>query len=77
MIHRVFRDALAGSLCAPHGVAPPRYTFTFADHFTEPLCALARSVEAAGGLLHVLGLQDGRTAQLPFAVNGRRARAPG
>ena len=55
----------------------PRYTFTFADHFTEPLCALARSVEAAGGLLHVLGLQDGRTAQLPFAVNGRRARAPG
>ena len=34
--------------------------FTFADHYHPMLGHLARSVEVAGGLLHVMGLREGR-----------------
>ena len=34
--------------------------FTFADQFHPMLCHLARSVELAGGWLHVMGLREGR-----------------
>jgi len=49
----------------PHGPAAA-HVFAFADHFNPMLCHLARSVEAAGGWLHVLGLRDGRDSRLPW-----------
>lgn len=47
------------------------HVFTFADTLTVTLCHLARSVEAAGAWLHVLGLRDGSRSDLP----GRDERA--
>jgi len=49
----------------PGGIAAA-HVFTFADQFTAMLCHLARSVEAAGGWLHVLGLREGEIAELPW-----------
>lgn len=34
--------------------------FAFADQLNPMVCHLARSLEVAGGHLHVLGLRDGR-----------------
>jgi len=48
----------------PRGPAAA-HVFAFADQMDPMMCHLARSVEAAGGWLHVLGLRDGREAQLP------------
>ncbi|CAE8628072.1 unnamed protein product [Polarella glacialis] len=48
----------------PRGPAAAQ-VFTFADRFTPMLCHLARTVEAAGGWLHVLGLRDGQKSRLP------------
>lgn len=53
----------------PHGPAAA-HVFAFADHFNPYTCHLARSVEAAGGWLHVLGLRDGRGSRLPWGDVG-------
>lgn len=52
------------------------HVFTYADQFTEMLCHLARTVEAAGGWLHVLGLRDGQNSELPAAWAGGRDLGP-
>eukprot|EP00446_Apocalathium_sp_SHHI-4_P046709 CAMPEP_0177393330 /NCGR_PEP_ID=MMETSP0368-20130122/54892_1 /TAXON_ID=447022 ORGANISM="Scrippsiella hangoei-like, Strain SHHI-4" /NCGR_SAMPLE_ID=MMETSP0368 /ASSEMBLY_ACC=CAM_ASM_000363 /LENGTH=169 /DNA_ID=CAMNT_0018859503 /DNA_START=30 /DNA_END=535 /DNA_ORIENTATION=- len=42
------------------------HVFAFSDQENPMLCHLARSVEAAGGWLQVLGLRDGKLKQLPW-----------
>eukprot|EP00928_Gymnodinium_smaydae_P024763 TRINITY_DN19940_c0_g1_i1.p1 TRINITY_DN19940_c0_g1~~TRINITY_DN19940_c0_g1_i1.p1 ORF type:complete len:470 (+),score=97.25 TRINITY_DN19940_c0_g1_i1:271-1680(+) len=56
----------------PYGPAAA-HVFAFADFFCVMLCHLARTVEAAGGWLHVLGLRDGAESPLPVSS----APAPG
>lgn len=58
------RAATAHQPRGPAGLAAA-HVFAFADQFNYMLCHLARSVEAAGGWLHVLGLRDGRDSKLP------------
>eukprot|EP00929_Paragymnodinium_shiwhaense_P002506 TRINITY_DN102775_c0_g1_i1.p1 TRINITY_DN102775_c0_g1~~TRINITY_DN102775_c0_g1_i1.p1 ORF type:complete len:411 (+),score=47.72 TRINITY_DN102775_c0_g1_i1:131-1363(+) len=58
--------ATAWLRCTPADAAAA-HVFTFADHFQDSLCNLAGSVEAAGGRLHILGLQHGGPDfKLPF-----------
>eukprot|EP00747_Dinoflagellata_sp_TGD_P151429 gnl/TRDRNA2_/TRDRNA2_177207_c4_seq1.p1 gnl/TRDRNA2_/TRDRNA2_177207_c4~~gnl/TRDRNA2_/TRDRNA2_177207_c4_seq1.p1 ORF type:complete len:463 (+),score=52.80 gnl/TRDRNA2_/TRDRNA2_177207_c4_seq1:91-1479(+) len=42
------------------------HVFTFSDRMNTMLCHLGRTVEAAGGWLHVLGLRDGAESKLPW-----------
>mmetsp|Transcript_30355 Transcript_30355/g.56156 ORF Transcript_30355/g.56156 Transcript_30355/m.56156 type:complete len:477 (-) Transcript_30355:26-1456(-) len=42
------------------------HVFTFADRLTAMLCHLARTVEAAGAWLHILGLRHGEEADIPW-----------
>lgn len=58
---------LDGSPRGPKGQAAA-HVFTFADAFTVTLCHLARTVEAAGGWLHVLGIKDGMEMELPWKM---------
>lgn len=57
--------ALRNEPWGPNGPAAA-HVFAYADKFTPLVCHLARSVEAAGGWLHVLGLRDGLDSRLPW-----------
>lgn len=58
------RIGAAGAGAAPD---PGVRVFTFADRFQDTLCHLASTVQAAGGVLNVLGLRDGGASfRLPW-----------